>query len=59
MKLRITRSLQLAYQEALKDMKADIKSFCASRERILFPVTTDKPVERMLFGELLKAGIME
>ena len=31
MKLRITRSLQLAYQEALKDMKADIKSFCASR----------------------------
>lgn len=59
MKLRITRSLQLAYQEALKDMKADIKSFCASREADFISVTTDKPVERMLFGELLKAGIME
>ena len=59
MKLRITRSLQLAYQEALKEMKADIKSFCASRGADFISVTTDKPVERMLFGELLKAGIME
>lgn len=59
MKLRITRSLQLAYQEALKVMKADIKSFCASRGADFISVTTDKPVERMLFGELLKAGIME
>lgn len=59
MKLRITRSLQLAYQEVLKDMKADIKSFCASRGADFISVTTDKPVERMLFGELLKAGIME
>ena len=59
MKLRMTRSLQLAYQEALKDMKADIKSFCASRGADFISVTTDKPVERMLFGELLKAGIME
>lgn len=59
MKLRITRSLQLAYQEALKDMKADIKSFCASRGADFISVTNDKPVERMLFGELLKAGIME
>ena len=59
MKLRITRSLQLAYQEALKDMKADINSFCASRGADFISVTTDKPVERMLFGELLKAGIME
>ena len=59
MKLRIPRSLQLAYQEALKDMKADIKSFCASRGADFISVTTDKPVERMLFGELLKAGIME
>ena len=59
MKLRITRSLQLAYQEALKDMKADIKSFCASRGADFISVTTDKPVERMLFGELLKVGIME
>ena len=53
MKLRITRSLQLAYQEALKDMKADIKSFCASRGADFISVTTDKPVVRMLFGGLL------
>lgn len=59
MKLRITRSLQLAYQEALRDLKADIKSFCTSRGADFISVTTDKPIERMLFGELLKAGIME
>lgn len=59
MKLKITRSLQLAYQEALRDLKADIKSFCTSRGADFISVTTDKPIERMLFGELLKAGIME
>ena len=58
MKLRITRGLQLAYEEALRDMISDLKSFCNSREAGFLSVCTDKPIEKMLFGELLKVGIM-
>ena len=58
MKLRITRSLQLAYQEALTDFKADLKQFCVSRGAECISIDTDKKIEKMLFGELLKVGIM-
>ena len=58
MKLRITRSLQIAYQDALKDFKADLKSFCVSRGAEFIAIDTDKSIEKMLFGELLKVGIM-
>ena len=36
----------------------DIKSFCTSREADYITVRTDKPIEKMLFGELLKVGLM-
>ena len=58
MKLRITHSMQLAYEEALNDMKSEIKSYCASRNVGFISVRTDSPIEKMLFGELLKTGIM-
>ena len=58
MKLRITRSMQRAYQEALKDMKQDLKSFCSKRGADFITVRTDMPIEKVLFGELLKVGIM-
>ena len=58
MKLRITRGLQLAYQEALADFKADLKSFCASRGAEYLCIDTEKSIEKMLFGELLKVGIL-
>ena len=59
MKLRITRSLQLAYEEAFRDMQKDLKDFCASRESDFISLVCDQPIERALFGELLKVGIME
>lgn len=58
MKIRITRSLQMAYAEALRDMRADMQSFCASRDAAFISVRSDIPIEKMLFGELLKKGIM-
>lgn len=58
MKIRITRSMQLAYADALKDMQAEIKSYCNSRGADFISVCTDRPVEKVLFGELLKTGIM-
>lgn len=31
MKLRITRGMQAAYEEAMRDLKEDIRSYCTSR----------------------------
>ena len=59
MKLRITRSLQKAYAEALADYNLDIKNFCNKRGVDYISVLTDKPIEKVLFGNLLKVGIME
>lgn len=58
MKIRITRSLQLAYQEALADFKEDLRSFCVSRGAEYVTLSTEQPLERVLFSELLKVGIM-
>ena len=58
MRLKINRSMQLAYEEAMKDFVADIKSYCNSRGADFISVRTDEPMEKVLFGELLKVGIM-
>ena len=59
MKINATRGMQLAYAEALKDYLADMRSFCTSRGAEFVSVTYDKPIEKELFGELLKTGILE
>lgn len=58
MKLRITRSMQIAYAEALSDFKEDIRSYCNRRGVDFISVRSDSAIERVLFGELLKVGIM-
>ena len=58
MRIKIGRANQLAYDEALKDFKADIRSFCNSRGADFVSVSTEYPLEKMLFKELLKVGIM-
>lgn len=58
MRIKITRSNQLAYEEALKHMKEELRSFCASRGADFVSVSTAEPLEKMLFKELLKVGIM-
>lgn len=58
MRIKINRSNQLAYEQALHDFQSEIRSFCASREADFITVSTEQPLERMLFQELLKVGIM-
>jgi len=58
MKLRITRSMLMAYQDAMSDFMNDIKSYCKKRDVGFISVRTDVPVEKEFFGDLLKAGIM-
>ena len=58
MKIKITRSMQKAYEEALKDFKLDMKNFCSKRGVDYITICTDTPIEKVLFSELLKVGIM-
>ncbi len=59
MKLRITRGMQQAYEEALHDYIEDMSSFCASRGAGFISVSSDKPIEKVIFGELIRTGIIE
>lgn len=58
MRMRITRSMLNAYEEAFRDFKADISDYCFKRDVGFVSVRTDEEIERVLFGDLLKAGIM-
>ena len=58
MKIRFTPAMRKAYAEALSDFKKDIKTFSSKRGADYVSVCSDTPIERMLFGELLKVGIM-
>ena len=58
MRIRITRSMQAAYAQAFADFRAGIADYCKKRNVDFISVQTNKPIERALFGELLKAGIM-
>ena len=58
LKLKINKSHQTAYDEALKMHIDDMKSFAASRDAGFISVRCDQPIEKMLFKELLKVGII-
>lgn len=58
MKIKIDRSSQNAYEAAMTDLLADLSRFCNSRGAAFVSVCTDQPIEKTLFKELLKVGIM-
>lgn len=58
MRIKIDRASQVAYEEAMRDLLEDIRSFCNSRNAAFVTVCTDQPIEKVLFKELLKVGIM-
>ncbi|MDE6676787.1 MAG: hypothetical protein K2K12_03640, partial [Clostridia bacterium] len=57
-KMKITKSHIKAYKEALKDFIDDIKHFCSSREVDFVSVTSDEPIEKLLFERLFVTGII-
>lgn len=59
MRIRITRSMLNAYAMALADYKAEIRDYCYSRGADFISLNTKQAIERVLFGELLKVGILE
>ena len=58
MKIKIDRASQVAYEAALHSMLEELRSFCNSRGAMFASISTDQPIEKVLFKELLKVGIM-
>ncbi len=56
MKLRINKSMQLAFREAVTAFYDDIGNFCKKRGAGFMALDCEKPIERQLFSELLKRG---
>ena len=59
MRIRINSNMLAAYQEAMHAFKEDMKTFCSKRGVDYVTVSTGDPIEKVLFSELLKVGIME
>ena len=57
-RLNIDRAAQHAYSEAMHDLIEDVRAFATSRDAAFITISTDKPIESVLFKELLKVGIM-
>lgn len=56
MKLRISKSMQKAFHEAVAAFYDDIGNFCKKRGAGFITLDCEKPIERQLFSELLKRG---
>ncbi len=58
MKMKIDRASQDAYEKALAEIHENISTFANSRGVAFVSVCTNQPIEKVLFKELLKVGIM-
>ena len=58
MKIKIDRASQVAYEQAMDEIREELSSFCTSRGADYITICTDQPVEKVLFKELLKVGVM-
>ena len=58
MKINVDRAFLNAYSQAMLEHTNDLKHFCNSRGASFVTVCTDEPIERALFKELMKVGIM-
>ena len=58
LRIKIDRTSQDAYDTAMQVHQEELRSFCNSRGATYVSVCTDQPIEKVLFKELLKVGIM-
>ena len=56
MKIRINKSMQQAFKEAVAAFFDDIQDFCKRREAGFISLDCEKSIEKELFSELLKRG---
>ncbi len=59
MRLRITRKMVEAYQRAFDEYEKELIDFCASREATFFTVSSEDPIEKVIFGKGYEAEIIK
>lgn len=59
MRIKIDRASQNAYERAMQEIHDSLAAFVNSRGAAYLSVSTDQPIEKVLFKELLKVGIIE
>ncbi len=59
MRMRINSGHYKAYEEAVAAIRTDIKNYCVSRKAGFVSICTDIPVEKAIFQELMRIGILE
>ncbi len=59
MRMVITKKMVDAYQRALDDYEKEIIDFCAARGVTFFTVTSDDPIEKVIFGKGYEAEVIK
>lgn len=58
-KMKITKAHIKAYHEALDEFIGDIKSFCAARDVAYVSAVCNEPIEKLLFENMFKVGVVK
>jgi uncharacterized protein (DUF58 family) len=59
MRLVMTKQMVKAYQKALDEYEQELVDFCASRNVTFFTVTSDEPIEKVIFGKGYETEIIK
>ena len=59
MRMAITKKMVAAYQRALDEYEKEIIDFCAARNVTFFTVSSDDPIEKIIFGKGYEAEVIK
>ena len=59
MRVVVTKKMVEAYQRALDEYEKEIIDFCAARNVTFFTVSSDDPIERVIFGKGYEAEVIK
>lgn len=58
LKLKVSYGVLEAYVQAFNEFEDEIRSYCISRNAGFISVTTDKSIEKVVFEEILRVGLV-
>lgn len=58
-KLKVSYDALEAYGRALREFLDELRGYCVSHNAGFITVTTDKPIETVIFNELLRVGLID
>ena len=59
MRMIMTKKMVKAYQKALDEFEQELINFCASRDVTFFTVSSDEPIEKVIFGKGYETEIIK